>query len=164
MIYWTKCQLCHILGVVLAVSSSELLHQSINLLRLTRETKLGQKVTQGLHKLHVTKFHLVHIGIHHRLAIAVCVCVHGKGGYTHTQIAMEEKGEKGGERRREERRERKGGKEKRGRKEKGVGERWVTPTHTPHTHTHSLISLPQVVSDCSPIQSHITVKELGNLL
>ena len=155
--------MCCILWVVLAVSSSKLLHQSINLLGLPRKTKLGQKVTQGLHKLHVTKFHLVNVGIHHTFAVAVCVGGGRGGGWegdTNTLIAMEgEEEERGGERREGERREGE-------RREGEWGEGWGREgrlSHT-HTHTHSLISLPQVVSDSGPIQPHVTVKESGNFL
>ena len=57
--------------ISLTVASSKLLHESVDLLRLSRQTKLSQEKTQRRHKVHSSEHKLVHICMHDRLAITV---------------------------------------------------------------------------------------------
>ena len=57
--------------ISLTVASSKLLHESVDLLRLSRQTKLRQEQTQCRHKVHSSKHKLVHIRMHDRLTITV---------------------------------------------------------------------------------------------
>ena len=76
-----KVQRSDVLGVGLAVASGKLLHQSVYLLCLARETELGQKQSQRGDKIHPGEIHLVDVRIHHRLAVAMATIISKETDY-----------------------------------------------------------------------------------
>ena len=90
------------LGVGLTVSSSKLLHESVNLLCLSRQTELGEEEAKSGHKVHSTEVYLVNVSIHDRLAVAV-----GEEGGEGGREGGRREGEEGGGRRRREGKKRK---------------------------------------------------------
>ena len=54
-----------LLGVAFAVSAGELLHESVNLLRLSGQSEAVQEQTQRRHEVALVEVQTVHVRVHH---------------------------------------------------------------------------------------------------